>query len=316
MTWTTSRNNAISDSLSPKRALQTLLLIKTRLKACLVPWTVVGSGSGSGGSFDMSGADLLPDFPSLTGAGDGSWICLQNVDGLQIVIQQINYSNAGYLYLYWSGDGGYELTSDASATLRPGNVSPPAKQVNMNDDGYTYIDFAGGSVHYKSIAVRDDGRGFILFGKIGAYACQHMAVVKVSGDPLDVDPYVGVHYAVSGNSNNAWDMSFLEGTSQPSSRRLWHPTGGRRYMSFCDLQSNAADVFDGNLQVNPYSNKTQLMAVVVGCPSVTYKFVKGIVEGYYRVPQGKGIGDKFENGELINMYNIAVPWGSSTDELL
>lgn len=306
MTWTVSRNNHIDSTVSNViRTRQTLCLIKDRLKAATVPWTVVSSGTGTGGSYGSG--DNLPTFPSTSGMNDYAWVCLENVDGVQIVLQVDNYE----LHLWVSVDGGYDTAGDESEVLRPGNASPPATEVQNYDPGD--VNWGGSAPHYLSIAIEDDGKSFIVFGKDGVYASFAMAIIRCVTIAGDLHPYWGLNHAYA--SNNPWDAGIWQGSSPPNTRMGYHPSGGAQMYQVADYEILNTTPMD-NMPVNPYDGNEQLMGLVAICGQAPYKHVRGGLIGIMRCPSLLSTGDKLNSGELICMYEFAVPWGSAAESLL
>lgn len=315
MTWTVSRNNSINGAADVDRAKQTICLIKDRLKACVVPWTVIGSGTGAAGAFSMAGVDLLPVFPSVVGMNNGAWICLQNAAGAQIILQH-DSASVGRIYFYLSGTGGYQLTADASATLRPGNATPPAGEVPVNPTTANYREYGAASAHYKSVAVEDNGNAFICFGTLGVYAAFHLALYQVTGDPADTSPYLGVNIGYT--SDMAFDYSQLTSVSIPGATRAYHPAGSPASPTNYLLEEPQAGTtfFMIDMPPNPFSGKQQLLGVFAVSITAGRRHVKGGLNGILRVPGQRTTGDTFESGALVCMNDYAVPWESGSVPLL
>ncbi len=306
VTWTTSRNNHINEPNDEDRVKQIFALIKDRLLNASTPWTMLGYGDGnSNTSMSASGVtDPFPSFPNITGGtvdiNDNSWMCLQNDDGVEIVVQ-IDDDDISF---WWSVNGGYATAGDESASLRPGNSSPPSDEVGHGDYG---IDAGCSSEYYCSIAVSGDGNSFILFANVSDVI--GMALVKCedtkTGDThpywsLEDDTYSFSDSTLSPNSNT----DFIKG---------YHPSGGALCykLSNIDFYGNIMD----DIVPDPYTGNHQLLEPLAGCMDSPYYHIRGKVPGFLRNPDARSIGDLFNSGEYVCMGQWSVPWGS-TDSLL
>ncbi len=309
MTWTTSRNNHINEAATADRAKQTLCLIKDRLKACAVPWTVIGSGTGTAGSYDMAGSDLLPTFPSIAGMNDLAWICLENAGGAQIVLQV----SAATFNMYWAAQGGFDdplPASDADEDTPPGTTNNPSTFVEQTP---LVNDVGAGAVHYKSVAVQDNGYSFIMFGILGAAAAFNLCFLKMSTDPADTEPYIGLYYCFNGNQ--PWDMTTWQSTSNPETRRAYHP-GAAAGIEYLIADPNAGNTyFMDDMPANPYSSKQQTLEMIAVSIAAPYKHVKGGLPAILRVPGNLTTGNTLNSGDLMVIGEMAVPWGSAVDPL-
>jgi len=310
MTWTTSRNNHINGASGNDRARQTLVLLKDLLKAATVPWTVVGTGTGTGGSYDMAGTDLLPSFPSITGVNDLAWFCLENAGGAQIVVQ---VSGTNFVFS-WAAQGGFEIglpASDADVDTTPGSSNNPATyvyQAPSNDD------VGQNAAHYKSVAVDDSGLSFIMFGINGVNNAFNLCFLKMNADAADTEPYLG--FFSCAQNDTPWDMSTWQSSSNAGTRRCFHPGAGAG-IEYLIADPNAGNTyFMDDMPADPYAGKQQTLGMIAVSITAPYKHVKGGLPGILRVPGNRSTGDTLEGGDLMVIGEMGVPWGSAVDPLL
>jgi len=307
MTWTVSRNNIISGANTADRAKGAMILIKDKLQAAAVPWTVVKSGTGTGGSYGAG--DLLPTYPSISGVNSYAWVLLENTEGVQVIIQY--YSN--YLYMFWAPDGGYESTGDEDEDTRPGDVSPPTTEV-INVPSTSNMIWGLNGDYYLSVATEDSGTSFIVFGKYLTYASAGMAIIKLNTPSGDLHPYWGMN--VCDDSDTPWGADYWESYSTiANARKAYHPTAGGINYGVANYKINNSDAMD-NMPANPYTGEEQLMGLVAINIQSPHQHVKGGINGIMRCPGNLATGAKLNSGELIVLEDFVVPWGSAVDNLL
>jgi len=310
MTWTTSRNNHINGASGNDRARQTLVLLKDLLKAATVPWTVIGSGTGTGGAYDMAGTDLLPTFPSITGVNDLAWICLENSEGAQICLQ---VSGTNFVFT-WAAQGGFDdplPSGDADEDTTPGSTNNPTTYISQTPSP---DDMGQNAAHYKSVAVEDDGTSFILFGINGTNPAFNLCFLKMNTDPADTEPYLGFFFCV--NAATPWDMSTWQSTSNPGTRQCYHPGAGAG-VEYLIADPNVGNSYPmDNMPADPYAGKQQTLGMIAISITAPYRHVKGGLPGILRVPSNRSTGDTLEGGDLMVIGEMGVPWGSAVDPLL
>lgn len=313
-TWTVSINNHINESSNADRAKQVFVLIKDELLGASTAWTLIAYGSGTGGSYakdDTGLTDPFPSFPNITGGtedvNDNSWIVIENADGEQVIIQV----SSNYLHLFWSCSNSYLKEStgpwdDASATVRPGDSTTPADEVDHGsfpcNAGYT-------ATYYASIAVSDDGNSFIFFAKTGTDSIG-IAFVKVEDTKTgDTHPY----WSFMDSGSSTFDDSVLSSASSGDDTKSYHPSGGQLRYTLARPYSYQ-DIMD-NMVVDPYTGNEQLVEPLCVCEQSPYNHIRGKVPGFVRNSSARSMGDTFNSGEYMCMGEWSVPWNGTTTSL-
>jgi len=279
--------------------------LKNALKGCVIPWTVKGSGEGSGGSGAWDNVDRWSSVPTLSSC----WIGLQSTDGVQLLLKQ----NSSYV-LAAVYKGSYVGTG-ADATTWPDRGAPPATEIDLwSNTGYKDLANIGGDF-YQQVAVSSDGCSFYTFAKLGAYVPSGMAVIKLTstktGDPI---PYwaFNAHYV----NHNIWDRNHLqEGTYNPAFGVGIHPGGGNHFYAVPELRRSGIALFD-NIGADPVSGKEQLIECLAICLDTSYKHLRGKIPGLLMCSDARAVGDTFNAGEFVCVGGKALPWGSNTIPLL
>lgn len=308
-TWTTSRNNHLDEAVDNDRAKQSLMLIKDRLTGATTPWTLIGYGTGTGGSSSMNiagVADPFPAFPSIVGVADNAWICVMNDDGEQVVLQVQGDDG----HLWWSCTGDYTTIGDEAEDDRPGNTGGPADEVTHFASG---VDLGYTAAHYASIAVSDDGNSFIYFAKQGTGALG-LAFTKLEDTKAgDTHPYWSYMYETT--SPGAWAETYMSYIGSNDRAMSYHPAGGVLDYPVSQLYSGGQPVPDV-IVPDPFTSDQQLVEVLAVCMTPPRYHIRGKIPGILRNPDARSMGDTFDTGAWMCMGEYALPWGDVGDVLL
>lgn len=336
-TWTVSRNNFIPDMGGPEqRGRLAFLLLKDLLQGATI-WSCLGSGTGSisAGStstFDEStptttpgsGNDVLPTYAEVI-AGTASvestgevyrdaWICLRNQEGVEIVLQTGN--DAGYRYsldCYVSQSGGYTNAMAHSATARIGGVGGPGDEEEIAAGNYYDKDPAGAAMHYKSVAVSDDGNSFYLFSNYDADGNFLFAFVKLEDvDAADVVPtYLPYWFMMAGSSTDRG--SYRGFTMNANHARGIHPSAG--LLGYCPVDHYTPEYTWDYVSPSPFTGKYQRMELLCGRSGAANGHIRGKIPELYRVSTLRATGTIADDG-LVILDDYMLPWGSTTEPLL
>lgn len=305
-TWSVTVNKLMNESSADDRMKQVFVLIENTLFDHS-GWKLIGYGDGSTFSKNASGItpNPFPAHPSITGAGNDSWVVFENTDGVQLIFQVHN----SYFYMYWSVDGDYLAEStgpwdDATATVRPGSSTALSDEVAPTADNiYPDSDF------YMSIATSGDGNSFIAFSGYNEIMC--MALVKLENTkPLNDHPY----WSYLNSGSGIYDDGEISSTSSYQHGAAYHPVAGDLLYILSRLRGNG-EIMD-SMPADPYSGNEQVVEAVCICEKSPYKHMQGKVPGFVRNSSNRGLGDTFDGGEYMCMGEWALPWDGTTTPLL
>jgi hypothetical protein len=305
MTWITSKNNIINNAGSVNRCSIVLNLLKDVLKTA--GWIVKGSGDGSGNG-DMTGVDYLQTYP--TPGNSTAWICLENSEGAQIVLQHVS----SRLDSWMSPLGGYVSGMGEGPTTRVGSggSGPPTDEVTGN--GSTNFSSTV-NPFYVSIAYDSEKKSFTLFSVHPSTKISERALIMNRLNTMgvvDLHPYWLWSYGASLDNGFSALLWWQGGTWGQG----YHPvSGAQNYQVIRPYLFNNSDVYAA-LPINPYDSSNPLLECICASNVPGSEHVRGVLDGIYRVSGSLAVGDTFQSGMFIKIKDFVVPWGDSGTPLL
>jgi hypothetical protein len=264
-------------------------------------WTVVGSGTGTAGAFNWGGADLWAAAPTL----DMCWVALQNLDGVQLLLQ----CSTSTLLMYWY-KGVYSGVGAAANVLPNRAPNLPASEVaNSLGGGWTSgTPYANASDFYLQVAVDDVTLSFWAWAKNAAIVTYGTALVKLTdAKASDPNPYWGVRYGTGGTSAFSLNCmcTILDHTYSV------HPaTNVRTEYGLTELLGLGVDSMFTAIPVDPNSANEQLMECLVGSVISNYWHLKGKAPGILRCSSSRSVGDTFDAETYVCVGVYALPWSA------
>lgn len=311
--------------------------------------TCVGSGDGSGGTFENLGQTAGPyDLWTLDGSGPGgyvaghagnsnSWYRLRFPDNgagttpREMIVQRYGQYSSGRddeWKLYWSKTG--FLGNDASATLPPS--CPAGDQIGFNGvtdfsrggtSGFTGGTFQSFETGYLQIGAQDaaDANGFFPFFVTAYFTAsgtpRHHFMFEGLTDIAagDAEPYVFLN---TGAINVGLTASYLSrqngATRGPGAwvNGVWQNVGPMTYYQY-DGFGNAQLTVPRLQGINPIDSNERLLPCIIGNRN-TYK---GVAANIRMVPTaGRAYPDTYDNLNYFVVEALAFPWDGVTVPLV
>jgi hypothetical protein len=301
MAWTiTLRNQLITGADVARNKLAAWYLKNSLVTA---GWTVKGSGygtAGASGGWDGPGTDRWLSLPTL----NLCWVGLENVDGVQILLQ----CSTNDLKLYWL-KGAYTGAGAATATL-PDRGAIPAAEVA--DSGVNVLGYptATGEDYYLQVAT-DGATSFWAWAqKVSTgLVCYCTAVVRATETKAaDLNPYWGYRYGVNGIS--AFTLASLVDSAAANCFCLHPGAGIKKIYGVADLYTGIYPM--DAMPVDPNSGYEQLIDCIVCCGIAGFKHLKGKLPGLMRCSGLRSVGSTFGASTYVSVGRFALPWSPGT----
>lgn len=293
-----------------------------RMKEILVSagWTLLGTGTGTSGTYNFDGTDILPTFPSTTGMGTYAWICLRapdNGDGRprpEIVIQQ--YHTTADSRMFWRPEGGY-TSAGISATSRP---TAGLGSENAHPSGTDKDWPISGVTSYWNIFTAPDGSFMSYNYSSSRGAAWHFFLRCMNVQDNDPYPYVSFWRSSSGYQMvDSWQIGYQNGNPSIAS---YHPTYGKIWSDEAGggtdkghggsrMGLNTSTLWRGS--VSPVDGSIQMIGVWVMSWGTTKGHLKGRLPDVFECYSANNT--KVNNGEYVQLGSYMLPWLSDTDNL-